>query len=116
MRISDGSSDVCSSERCYPRNPRFAEDLERARGELPDGDLGFRSMTRDGRRMLVSAISDVEPGASWLYDRGAGSFELLYRTRPEVPSRHMARTIAVRSEEHKSELQSLMRSSYAGFC
>ncbi|HET6616446.1 MAG TPA: S9 family peptidase, partial [Gemmatimonadota bacterium] len=82
--------------RWYPRDPRFAEDLERARRELPDGDLGFRSMTRDGRRMLVSAISDVEPGASWLYDRVAGSFELLYRTRPEVPSHHMARTTAVR--------------------
>ena len=82
--------------RWYPRDPRFAEDLERARRDLPDGDLGFRSMTRDGRRMLVSAISDVEPGASWLYDREAGSFELLYRTRPEVPSHHMARTTAVR--------------------
>jgi dipeptidyl aminopeptidase/acylaminoacyl peptidase len=82
--------------RWYPREDRFAEDLERARRDLPDGDLGFRSMTRDGRRMLVSVISDVEPGASWLYDREAGAFELLYRTRPEVPSRHMARMTTVR--------------------
>jgi len=82
--------------RWYPRGDRFTGDLERARRELPDGDLGFRSMTRDGRRMLVSVISDVEPGASWLYDREAGTFELLYRTRPEVPSRHMARMTAVR--------------------
>ncbi|HEY7471185.1 MAG TPA: S9 family peptidase [Gemmatimonadota bacterium] len=81
--------------RWYPHEARFAADLDRARRELPDGDVGFRSMTRDGNRMLVSAISDVEPGASWLYDRGAGTFELLYRTRPEIPSRHMARTTAI---------------------
>ena len=82
--------------RWYPHDERFAGDLERVRRELPDGDLGFRSMTADGNRMLVSAISDVEPGASWLYDRRAGTFDLLYRTRPEVPSEHMARTEAVR--------------------
>jgi dipeptidyl aminopeptidase/acylaminoacyl peptidase len=82
--------------RWYPREERFAEDLASARRDLPQGDLGFRSMTRDGRRMLVSVISDVEPGASWLYDREAGAFELLYRTRPEVPSQHMARMTAVR--------------------
>ncbi|HUF89926.1 MAG TPA: S9 family peptidase [Gemmatimonadota bacterium] len=82
--------------RWVPRAERFAADLERAERELPPGDLGFRSMTRDGRRMLVSVISDIEPGASWLYDREAGAFELLYRTRPEVPSEHMARTEAVR--------------------
>jgi dipeptidyl aminopeptidase/acylaminoacyl peptidase len=82
--------------RWYPREDRFAEDLQRARRDLPDGDLGFRSMTRDGKRMLVSAISDVEPGASWLFDREAGSFELLYRTRPDVPSHHMAKTTPVR--------------------
>jgi dipeptidyl aminopeptidase/acylaminoacyl peptidase len=82
--------------RWYPREARFAEDLERARRDLPDGDLGFRTMTTDGNRMLVSAISDVEPGASWLFDREAGSFELLYRTRPDVPSHHMARTTPVR--------------------
>src|SRR3546814_7466737 len=29
---------------------------------------------------------------------------------------HGAREVAARSEEHTSELQSLMRSSYAGFC
>lgn len=81
--------------RWIPREERFAADLERARRDLPPGDLGFRSMTRDGRRMLVSVISDVEPGASWLYDREGGDFELLYRTRPEVPSEHMARTEAV---------------------
>lgn len=82
--------------RWVPRDERFALDLERARADLPPGDLGFRSMTRDGSHMLVSVISDVEPGASWACDRESGTFEFLYRTRPEVPSEHMARTESVR--------------------
>ena len=82
--------------RWYPREERFALDLARARREFPAGDLGFHSQTRDGRRMLVSVVSDVEPAASWLYDRETGAFELLYRTRPEVPTEHMAPMIAVR--------------------
>jgi dipeptidyl aminopeptidase/acylaminoacyl peptidase len=82
--------------RWYPREERFAADLERARRRFPEGDLGFRSMTRDGRRMLVSVLSDVEPGASWLYDRQDGTFDLLYRTRPDVPSQHMASMKPVR--------------------
>src|SRR3546814_2149872 len=37
------------------------------------------------------------------------------RTRPR-PARHCCRRSARRSEEHTSELQSLMRISYAVFC
>src|SRR3546814_3335962 len=36
--------------------------------------------------------------------------------RPFGPTRHFGRVIEVRSEEHTSELQSLMRNSYAVFC
>src|SRR3546814_3807841 len=80
MRISDGSSDVCSSdlqEMAEPGGPaRRAQDHAALRmiGETHDG-------TRDG---------------SCIEQR---------RRRREC-----------RSEEHTSELQSLMRSSYAVFC
>ncbi len=76
--------------RWYPKSDEFARDLERARAELPDGDLGFRSETNDGRMMLVAVSSDVDPSSTYLYDRRAGTFELLYRTRPEVPTGDMA--------------------------
>lgn len=82
--------------RWYPKTDDFARDLERARAELPDGDLGFRSMTNDGRFLLVAVSSDVDPSATYIYDREAGTFELLYRTRPEVPSDQMATMRPVR--------------------
>src|SRR3546814_3960954 len=49
--------------------------------------------------------------------RGGGARGDLPRARHAPPrSRHRARTALARSEEHTSELQSLMRISYAVFC
>ncbi len=76
--------------RWYPKDEAFARDLDRVRAALPEGDLGFRSMTEDGRLMLVSVSSDVDPSSTYLYDRESAAVELLYRTRPDVPNDQMA--------------------------
>lgn len=81
---------VADRLRYYPREAGFAADLERAREALPDGDLGFRSMTLDGRLMLVDVSADIDPASTYIFDRETGTAELLYRTRPDVPSHHMA--------------------------
>src|SRR3546814_4674760 len=91
MRISDWSSDVCSS------------DLE-----------------------VVQAVGDSAT-APWIGQRDVALFTLLYGCglriaealslrRREAPGADGADALTVRSEEHTSELQSLMRISYAVFC
>jgi dipeptidyl aminopeptidase/acylaminoacyl peptidase len=82
--------------RYYPRTQEFARDLELAREALPVGDLGFRSMTDDGRLMLVSVSSDIDPSSTYLFNRETGRAELLYRTRPDIPSEHMGNMRPVR--------------------
>src|SRR3546814_4441919 len=47
---------------------------------------------------------------------GAGRAKLDGRGRADIGSRRHGRDMAGRSEEHTSELQSLMRISYAVFC
>jgi dienelactone hydrolase len=47
-------------------------------------------MTEDGSKMLASVSSDVEPSSTYVYDRPTGEFTLLYETRPEIPTEHMA--------------------------
>src|SRR3546814_7784390 len=112
MRISDWSSDVCSSDlRCR----HATADARRAR-RSPQGDIvrlsGRKSRLRDRIRQAPigrgggaggSAYGAVFHGSSRLNDRRA---------------RHAIRRISAssRSEEHTSELQSLMRISYAVFC
>src|SRR5207247_6156375 len=55
--------------RVYPKTTRAKQDLERMRKRLPDGDFSVSSSTRDMHYSLVSVSSDIEPGATYLYDR-----------------------------------------------
>src|SRR3546814_4224992 len=103
MRISDWSSDVCSS------------DLLVVFGFLVLGYLAYTlplaDPTRPERRMsLLLYTSSGEPFGSRGIFRGAPlTFE-------EIPKVMVDAVLAMRSEEHTSELQSLMRISYAVFC
>src|SRR3546814_8018064 len=104
MRISDWSSDVCSSDLGRLRSARHPADYR----PWPGQRLG-RSLHEVGEPRTVPAL----PG---LLRRGG---RRLLSRRLAVPGR-TARRLTVhaggRSEEHTSELQSLMRTSYAVFC
>src|SRR3546814_7888372 len=92
MRISDWSSDVCSSDLIEPRH-LLADERD---------DAGLA-------RALV-ALREV---------LGVARHELLRHGRLQVGLQQFEDRLAVhvsRSEEHTSELQSLMRISYAVFC
>src|SRR3546814_6494925 len=99
MRISDWSSDVCSSDLAT------GPTRSRRRSSPPPPFPARRSYRRSPNGMSCQCL---HPDGSESWDRGfgrstpgcAGSSSPLYR----------------RSEEHTSELQSLMRISYAVFC
>src|SRR3546814_6924214 len=115
MRISDWSSDVCSSDLCYRGGRRAAARRRRAptnavgrAAALPRlrqlrARLRARHLPRFHHRLLCDRPHRGCAAA------GAGA---AVRRLPAL--RRDAR--AVRSEEHTSELQSLMRISYAVFC
>ena len=82
--------------RIYPQDDTFATDLAFLREQLPEGEIGMPSQTRDRRLALVSLSRDVDPGAIYLFDREERSIELLYRSRPELPVEHMANMQPIR--------------------
>src|SRR3546814_6915165 len=102
MRISDWSSDVCSS------------DLERLRfGACRGGtDLPDCAPSRHApiRMRLNKHIRDTGFCSRREADR------LIGEGRVTVNGQRARIGAEVRSEEHTSELQSLMRISYAAFC
>src|SRR3546814_4430909 len=109
MRISDWSSDVCSSDL---RKARY-------RASRHDPPRSFRLLLwRRGPRPLPAIASQpgrAPPrGGSLCADRAAVAQcpRLLHTVENVDPSGG----ITGRSEEHTSELQSLMRISYAVFC
>ncbi len=84
--------------RICPRDDVFARDLKRLRKCLPEGELTFVSRTRDERLHLVSVARDVDPGSVYLYDRENGEVTLQYRSRPDLPTEHLAAMKPVRYE------------------
>src|SRR3546814_9150400 len=109
MRISDCSSDVCSSDL----HRRFRE----ATGVSP---AAFARQRRTARAQ--KALSLGKPVTDAIYDAGYAAPSRFYAEAEArlgmEPSawRNGGRGVTIRSEEHTSELQSLMRSSYAVFC
>src|SRR3546814_9110400 len=110
MRISDGSSDVCSSDlaEAFAAARRFLSYLpssihERAARTACSDPVGRReeallsTVPREAKQVYsMRRVADA------VFDRGS-VFEMGARW-------------GRRSEEHTSELQSLMRTSYAVFC
>ncbi len=81
---------VGDRQRVYPRDETFARDLEVLRNQLPEGELSFGASTDDESLRIVSVARDVDPGATYLYNRETGETQLLYRARPELPVEHLA--------------------------
>src|SRR3546814_10416614 len=92
MRISDWSSDVCSSDLRLQDGGTYRE----VGGKRPPGDEGRQALPDRQGKGVRRRVPD-EPAV-----------------RPVLPLAGYAECL--RSEEHTSELQSLMRISYAVFC
>src|SRR3546814_2430919 len=112
MRISDWSSDVCSSDLAQPAQKISRREAGKGTGQQRQRhgreerpvEIAAPQSRRARRhpRFPVSPVPGLPPaGAARLYGI------VVCRRPPLTPDR---------SEEHTSELQSLMRISYAVFC
>src|SRR3546814_10413587 len=131
MRISDWSSDVCSSD--LPLRRKLSDVRAWATGQRRDQSPGTRSQvavleidtafsTPERTLYKFNPLSQMTSEEVWgyirmlelpynsLHERGFISIGCEPCTRPVLPNQHE------RSEENTSELQSLMRISYAIFC
>src|SRR3546814_7691130 len=125
MRISDWSSDVCSSdltpdERAAPiEGQQFARlgiaEIEHMRlRKIVDEEAADRDLRPD----IKKDAQRPQPEAPPLQQRdavGQARHLVPLALQPVAEQPHRRRDHR-RSEEHTSELQSLMRTSYAVFC
>src|SRR3546814_10483681 len=104
MRISDWSSDVCSSDLIERVGLYFTVELIRSLGLIAD------SLRRGDDARLARAMDKLQAlegmAMRILSDDASLIISLLYQVAESY----------ARSAEHTSELQSLMRISYAVFC
>src|SRR3546814_2949602 len=111
MRISDWSSDVCSSDLIVVLHS------------------SLHSLVANSATLAAAHLTDAStppPGGTFLRDAEGRLNGVLLETaafiihgampKPTLDQRLATLDAAQRSEEHTSELQSLMRISYAVFC
>src|SRR3546814_9589444 len=119
MRISDWSSDVCSSdlfeniiEETVGSSGSFAANTTK----LETGAMTYQARFYSGswRGDLLAYQVDVD--SKQLVQPAQWSAGSLLDARPWAANATKGKRTIIRSEEHTSELQSLMRSSYAVFC
>src|SRR3546814_8060835 len=129
MRISDWSSDVCSSDLDARRRPWVLPTHQRhfvilgaaaVKGqheegaENPEQDIDGERRGPFHRRVFSLQISTISTSTiGFLPVQSVATRRTPRRLASRSASRLRSRA---RSEEHTSELQSLMRSSYAVFC
>src|SRR3546814_750331 len=115
MRISDWSSDVCSSDLNKVETLEILGDSDPEKFPLQPKKHSLEFLREIAhlrfRTNTFNAIFKVRTTLSFaihqfFYDRG-----FVYLHTPIITG-----SVAERSEEHTSELQSLMRISYAVFC
>src|SRR3546814_10029650 len=125
MRISDSSSDVCSSD-LLPKGTRGSQLDVLARQYLWAAGLDYAHGTGHG----VGSFLSVHEGPQRIATFGGGDEPLqpgmilsnepgYYKTGEygiRIENLVLVEKRELRSEEHTSELQSLMRHSYAVFC
>src|SRR3546814_2871395 len=112
MRISDWSSDWCSSDLVIKKRTTPATSPS------PQMGVSAEAKHKGGvKEQNVQELDDVIVVGSRLGTSPVESAMPIKVTNREQIDRSGAGNIAqVRSEEHTSELQSLMRLSYAVFC
>src|SRR3546814_1733306 len=106
MRISDWSSDVCSSDLGF----LVIDDQHGCTGNSA-------VMLRSERRSFLFGFGDEDIAVVIEPSRNPVPPPELARNAPRLDILHpVEESLFPRSEEHTSELQSLMRNSYAVFC
>src|SRR3546814_1895491 len=127
MRIRDGSSYVCPSELCAEAIPHFHAGTDSPRAfpercreavEITESVVkAFVVLDVEGaRRAADAATQRFRKGRSLSAVDGCvvGIKDIIETV--DMPTQMGNAIYAGRSEEHTSELQSLMRTSYAVFC
>src|SRR3546814_4167582 len=120
MRISDWSSDVCSSDltaiqMCTPASTAFSRTSNTKIVICRPRSAQSRNSQLSGERLSLAVRRRVKlPQAIWRADQACHA---AYRcVNPLLRLGSVSAATTSRSEEHTSELQSLMRISYAVFC
>src|SRR3546814_1909881 len=122
MRISDWSSDVCSSDLISKADSLYevgrAYDVFTLTGQMcihDDGEIFSCDLTPHGKARKIFTTREPLAAISAITPFNHPLNMVAHKVAPSIATNNCM-VVKTRSEEHTSELQSLMRISYAVFC
>jgi dipeptidyl aminopeptidase/acylaminoacyl peptidase len=71
--------------RLYFRDKAFEQGYRWLKAQLPGKEFTFGSHSSDESLWIVTAYSDTDPGATYIWDRKAQTLALQYMIREEIP-------------------------------
>ncbi len=82
--------------RIYFKNKDFEKAYNDLKKVIPEGEVGITSMTEDEKVWVVNVSRDIDPGSTYLNDLNKANAELLYKSRPDLPTEYLAPMQAIR--------------------
>ena len=90
------TSYVGDKPRIYWKDQAFEADYNFLKNHFGDVEVSFISGTKDERKWIIAANSDIDPGSTHFFDRDTQEVSFLYRPRPDLPSEHLCKMKAIK--------------------
>jgi dipeptidyl aminopeptidase/acylaminoacyl peptidase len=81
--------------KTYYKNKAFGADVHWIEERFPDQEINVVSRTKDEQVWLVTAVSDTEPGQTFLFDRKAHALTPQFKIREKLPRADLAQMKSV---------------------
>ena len=87
--------------KTYYKNKAFGVDVHWIEERFPDQEIKVVSRTKDEQVWLVTAVSDTEPGQTFLFDRKAHALTPQFKIREKLPRADLAemKSVTYRSSD-----------------
>ncbi len=77
-------------ERVYWKDKEFEADFKNLQKQLPGKEINAVSSTKDEKLWIIAAHADIDPGATYLYDRTSKKLTLQYQVREKLNRAYLA--------------------------
>ncbi len=85
-------------QRLYWKDKGYEADYKWLKSKLGDKEINIGARTRDENLWIVTALSDTEPGETYLFDRKNKKLDMQYKIREKLPREHLAKMQPVKYE------------------
>lgn len=102
VKISEVSRDIIYTEytdeyeKYVWKDKSFEKDYNYVKSQLPDKNIYFNNSTEDEQYWFISAMSDTDPGSTYIYDRKNQKLTFQYKPRPNIPVDDLAKVTPIK--------------------